>query len=114
MPFARSISKPRGLSTFWPRSVPTWKPTAGGSRPTVRTPGCMVGGVEAGPAEATAAGARATAVAAASRTFTCPSYVCANDLRRMYRLVLPGSRPNPRAPRPGGLLQDTELREVYV
>src|SRR2546421_5725970 len=58
----------------------------------------MVGGVEAGPAEATAAVARATAVAATSRTFTCPSYVCANDLRRMYRLVLLRSRPNPRAP----------------
>src|SRR2546421_615702 len=73
MSFARSISKPCGLMTFWPRSVPTWKPTAGGSRPTVRTPGLSVGGAAAGPAAATVAVARATAGAAISRTFTCPS-----------------------------------------
>ena len=41
---ARSISKPVGLITFDPRSVPTWKPTAGGSSPTVRAPECIVGG----------------------------------------------------------------------
>ena len=35
---------PLGLTTEVPLSVPTWKPGAGGVRPTVRVPGVMTGG----------------------------------------------------------------------
>src|SRR5919202_2129664 len=69
--FVRSISNPCGLRTFCPRSVPTWKPTAGGSRPTTSRPGCIVGGVWSVRAyAAVAAAASAASAASERRSFT--------------------------------------------
>ena len=63
MSLARSTSNPRGLTTVLPRSVPTWKPTAGGLRPTVSSPGLSVG---AAVRRAVAAGIAMSAAIASS------------------------------------------------
>src|SRR5689334_4881947 len=70
-----SISKPFGFETFVPRTDPTWKPTAGRLRPTVSTPGFLVGGGAAfleiaAPAVPAASTTAATAPAATVSRFT--------------------------------------------
>ena len=46
---------PFGLTTVVPLSVPTWKPGAGGVRPTISVPGFSVGGAAVRLAPAVAA-----------------------------------------------------------
>src|SRR5215471_13083904 len=65
-----SISKPFGFVTVVPRTVPTWKPTAGRLRPTVRTPDFLVGGGAADAWIAAPAVPAASATAATAPTAT--------------------------------------------
>src|SRR4029077_14479650 len=65
----RSISMPFGLTTDVPLSVPTWKPAAGGVRPTISVSGFIVGGAAVRFAPAVAViRLTASALAASTRT----------------------------------------------
>lgn len=83
--FARSISKPLGLMTLLPRSVPTWKPTAGGLRPTTSLPGCRVG-ADLWAAEAAGMAKSAAAASSGKRRFTdVLLWVESGEKTRLYR-----------------------------
>ena len=61
---------PLGLTTVVPLSVPTWKPEAGGVRPTINVSGFSVGGAAVRFAPAVVAAIRLTASALAVSTRT--------------------------------------------
>src|SRR6185437_15672279 len=91
--FPRSISYPVGLMTVSPRSVPTWKPTAGGSSPTTSWPECRVGGDAAGFAAAAGTATRAASRTAKRRRFKVSLPVsCRRAERNLEMRALPGFR----------------------